>query len=325
MALDIAPTLRSNITDFPNGVTSFGIPVIGSGAGIPVTTGSYFFVDSSLGLSGNAGTSPSTALATVDQAINKCTAGKGDVIVCMPGHAEAVTATSIALDVAGVQVVGLGFGLNRPTFTYTSATGSTITVSAANCSWRGCHFIGNLDNVVTAFTIGAAKDFVLSGNTFADNSNALHFLSIVTVGTTDNAADGLQVAGNSWWGLAVAPAAFISITGDLDRLVVADNFAQMASTDDEGHFITLTADTVRAARILRNMLDVTGSTGAAVGIFLTGSATDCSGVCAYNLVASLDTTAELITTAGTGLRFFENYYTGTADASGKLWPVVDVA
>ena len=38
-----------------------------------------------------------------------------------------------------------------------------------------------------------------------------------------------------------------------------------------------------------------------------------------------DTTTELIATAGTGLKFFENYYTGTADASGKLWPVVDAA
>jgi hypothetical protein len=42
-------------------------------------------------------------------------------------------------------------------------------------------------------------------------------------------------------------------------------------------------------------------------------------------VASLDTTTELIATAGTGLAYFNNYYTGTADTSGKLWPVVDGA
>lgn len=293
-------------------------------AALPLTTGKYYFVDSVTGSNGNSGLKPERAFATVDYAIGRCTADKNDVIVLMPGHVETVTATSIALDVAGVRVIGLGQGRLRPTFTYT-ATGSTITVSADDCSWENTVHVGNVDNCVTAFTVGAAKDFTLKDNEFVDNSNALHFLSIVTVGTTDNAADGLRVLNNRWWGLALAPAAFLSITGDLDRLLVADNFADMAVTDDEGHFITLTADTIRRAQILRNQLVCTGSAGAAVGIFLTGSATDCTGVVAYNLVSSADTTAELIATAGTGLDYFENYYTGTADASGKVWPAADAA
>lgn len=311
-------------TNFPNGISSYGVPVLGSDGRIPASTGTYFFVSSGTGAAGNTGSSPSEPLATVAQAISKCTAAKGDVIVLLPGHAETVTATSIALSVSGVQVVGLGTGRLRPTFTFT-ATGSTITVSADNCGWRNTVLVGNVDNVVTAFTVGAAKNLTIADNEFVDNSDALHFLSCVTVGTTNNAADGLAVLRNFWWGLAIAPAAFLSITGDLDRLWVADNYADMAVTDDEGHFITLTADTIRAARIINNTLFCVGSTGAAVGIFLTGSATDCSGEVSYNRVRSLDTTAELIATAGTGLAFFENYYTGTADASAKLWPVVDAA
>ena len=262
--------------------------------------------------------------ATVDAAIGLCTANGGDTIYVLPGHTETVTATSIALDVAGVNIVGLGNGLNRPTFTFGAAV-ATITVSGANCSWKGCHFVANFDNVAAAFTLGAAKDFVLEGNTFVDNSAALHFLSIVVTGTTDNACDGLTIVGNSWHGLAVAPAAAFSILGDLNFLKVTDNFVNMASTDDEGSFITLTADTVLSAQILRNTHIVVGSTGATVGIFLTASSTDNTGIVAYNLVSSLDTTGELIATAGTGLKFFENYYTGTADASGKLWPAVDAA
>lgn len=326
MALDIAPTLQSSITSFPNGIASFGIPVIGSGAGIPVTTGSYFFVDSSLGLSGNSGTSPSTALATVDQAINKCTADKGDVIICMPGHAEAVTATSITLDVAGVRAVGLGHGRLRPAFTY-GAAAATITVSADDCGWSNCVFVANFDNVAAAFTVGAGKDFQLVGdNEFVDKSSALHFLSIVTTGATANAADGLTVMGNRYvGGLALAPAAFLSVLGTLDRLRLGLNYAKMASTDDEGSFITLADKNITNAEIWGNRHIVVGSTGATVGIFLTGSGTACTGMVHNNYVSSLDTTAELIATAGTGLKFFENYYTGTADASGKLWPVVDAA
>jgi hypothetical protein len=99
----------------------------------------------------------------------------------------------------------------------------------------------------------------------------------------------------------------------------------MASTDDEGSFITLSSKVLLAAEIIGNRHIVVGSTGATVGIFLTGSATTCTGIVADNYVASLDTTTELIATAGTGLAYFNNYYTGTADASGKLWPAVDGA
>lgn len=262
--------------------------------------------------------------ATVDAAIGLCVANSGDTIYVLPGHTETVTATSIALDVAGVSIIGLGSGLNRPTFTY-GAAAATITVSGANCAWKNCHFVANFADVAAAFTLGAAKDFNLEGNTFLDTSSILNFLSIVVTGTTDLAASGLRVVGNSYIGLAATANAVISILGDLDRLVVEDNFVDKAATNDAGQFITITADTILGARIMRNTLVVVGATGTTVGIFLTGSSTDNTGVVAYNLVASLDTTTELIATAGTKLKFFENYYTGTADASGKLWPAVDLA
>ena len=259
---------------------------------------------------------------TVDAAIGECTASAGDVIYVMPGHAE--TVTSIALDVAGVTIIGLGTGLNRPTFTF-GAAASTITVSAANCAWKGCHFIGNFDNVAAAFTVTTAKDFTLEGNTFADNSAALHFLSIVVTNATNNAADGLTVRGNSWTGMALAPNAFVSILANEDRLVIEDNDVFMLATNDAGHFVTLAAKVVTNARIRRNTCVVTGAANAAVGIFLTGSGTTSTGIVSENKVASLDTTTELIATAGTGLVYFENYYTGTADASGKLLPAADAA
>lgn len=294
------------------------------GAGNMFTTGNVFYVSSTKGADGNLGTDPNYPKATVDAAIGACTANNGDIIVLMPGHAETVTATSIALDVAGVSVVGLGTGLKRPTFTY-GAAAATITVSAANCVWANCHFVGNFDNVAAAFTIGAAKDFVLEGNTFVDNSAILHFLSIVVTGATDNAADGLTIIGNSWLGLAVAPNAVISILGNLNHLNIDNNFADMAATNDVGHFITMSSKVCFGARILRNTLIVVGATDAAVGIFMTGSSTTSTGVVAYNLVTSLDTTTELLDTATLDFAHFENYYTGTIATSGKLWPVVDGA
>src|SRR3990167_6862177 len=277
-----------------NGAVNAGVNTL-LGAGNLFTLGNVFYVDSGIGSNGNSGKEPDAPKASVDSAIGAC-----------------------------VTIVGLGYGLARPTFTY-GAAAATITVSGANCVWRNCHFIGNFDNVAAAFTLGAAKNFTLENNTFVDNSAALHFLSIVVTGATDNDADSLTVVGNSWQALALAPNAFISILAAEKWVYIADNHCDMAATNDVGHFLTIAAKVMTGIRILRNILVVVGATDAAVGIFVTGSSTTNTGVVAYNLVNSLDTTSELIMTAALNLAQFENYYTGTITATGKLWPAVDGA
>ncbi len=118
------------LTAYPNGVSSFGMPILGaSGA---MTTGNIFFVDS--GGTGRAddassGKSPTNPFATLDFAIGQCTANNGDIIFVMPGHAENITATDVVMDVAGVSVLGLGHGNDRPTFTLDNA-GSRFDMSA---------------------------------------------------------------------------------------------------------------------------------------------------------------------------------------------------
>ena len=307
----------------PNGIINSNSQHL-IGAGELFTTGTVFYVDSVTGSNGNKGTDPKLPFATVDAAISACTANKGDTVVVMPGHAETVTATSIALDVAGVTIVGYGNGLKRPAFTF-GAAAATITVTGANCGWSGCHFIGNFLDVASAFTLGAAKDFSLINNTFVDNSSALGFLSIVVTNATANAADGLTVVGNEWTGLDVSPNAFVSILEANKRITITDNYVFSAATNDVGHFITLAAFNILSAKIQRNVLIVTGSTGATVGIFLTGCGTASLGVVSDNFISSLDTTTELIATAGTGLDFFRNEYTGVADKSGYILPAIDSA
>jgi hypothetical protein len=294
------------------------------GADSLFTTGNVFFVCSVTGSNDNAGTDPGAPKATLQGAISVCTANKGDKIVVMPGHAETVTSTSINLSTAGISVICLGTGLERPTFTYSTAA-ATITVSAANCAFLGGHHLANELDVASAFTIGAAKDFKLLNNTFTNGSASLNFLSVVTTGATANSADRLEVGGNYYHNLNTSPLAFISILSTIVGLYVHDNDVVSASTADVGHFITFADKNGTGTRIVNNSLIVVGATGAAVGIFLTGSGTAHTGIMAGNFVSSLDTTSELIITAGTGISQFENYYTGTADTSAKLWPVVDGA
>ena len=102
--------------------------------------GNVFFVHSS----GSATTGPNTPedpIASIDTAVGLCTANNNDVIVVLPGHAETVSgAAGIALDVAGITVVGLGRGAARPTITM-SAVGSTVTMAAASITIYNLLFI----------------------------------------------------------------------------------------------------------------------------------------------------------------------------------------
>ena len=173
------------LTNFPNGVTSYGVPVVGSGQ-IPTSTGTYFFVDSNTGSSGNTGLEPSKPLATIDSAINKCTADKGDVIVVMPNHAENVSsASAITLDVAGVSIIGLGQWASKPTLTYTGATTATVVVSAANCRISNLNFACAIDDLA-AFIVLSASGQVVDNCNFSSSGATLYTGGIQITTTYDN-------------------------------------------------------------------------------------------------------------------------------------------
>ena len=125
--------------------------------GLPATTGSIFYVDSVTGSNTtNDGLSSQFPLATVDAAINKCTANKGDVVIVMPKHAESFTAADgFDADVAGITIVGLGWGDFRPTFTFAD-TDATVAVGAASVRLSNLRFVGGISAVVVGVNVEAA-------------------------------------------------------------------------------------------------------------------------------------------------------------------------
>lgn len=147
------------LSNFPNGITSFGIPVLGNVFGIPFT-GMYWFVDPVNGLDGNAGTSPSQALQTLYQAHNKAVAGRNDVVILIGNGATSGTArlsTALAQSINPAATAGtLNWTKNAthligvtapssvaqrariapPSGVYTQATfgsGNFVVVSASGC------------------------------------------------------------------------------------------------------------------------------------------------------------------------------------------------
>jgi len=169
-------------------MTTFGDQLYQYG-GVPVggvfTTGSNFFVHSGTGSDGNTGKKPSEALATLDVAVGKCTANKGDVIYCMPGHAETLsTVDGVDIDVAGVTVIGLGNGSLRPTFTY-SATAGEMVIGAANVTVKGLRFVPGISAVVKAIDVEATfSHATVDDCEFAAGAAGFEFNAAITVNTT---------------------------------------------------------------------------------------------------------------------------------------------
>lgn len=116
-----------------------------------------YYVHSGSGSNAYDGKSWAKPFATLDYAIGKCTASVGDVILVRPGHAE--TTTAIAADVAGIRIIGLGSGRNRPALTATTASTDLINVSAANVQLRNLRLVGAASGN-TALIDVAAADFV---------------------------------------------------------------------------------------------------------------------------------------------------------------------
>lgn len=118
--------------------------------------GSVYFVDSTHASKADdpANGTETAPFATLDYAIGRCTASEGDVIYVKPGHAETITA-AVTLDVAGVAIVGLGRGRNRPTFTGSGAI-DVFNVTAANCHLENLRILGASASVTALVNIAAA-------------------------------------------------------------------------------------------------------------------------------------------------------------------------
>lgn len=155
-----------SITKFPSGVSSFGVPLIGSGP--IITTGSIFFVDSATGSNGNTGASPDRPLATIDYAVGLCTANKGDYIICMPNHSETITTDSaIDLDVHGITLYGVGRGTNQPRIDFNHAD-ATVEVNADDVSIINMNFHSNITSVTIGLSVIAGATNLLVSNCLFD-------------------------------------------------------------------------------------------------------------------------------------------------------------
>lgn len=126
-------------------------------ANAAVTPGSVFFVHSGTGTdAAGYGQNPDAPFATVDYAVGQCTANKNDVIYVMPGHAETLSAAAgWDLDVAGISIIGLGNGSNRPRVTMGTTANVDIDIDAANITVQGIDFVADFADIAAAIDVNA--------------------------------------------------------------------------------------------------------------------------------------------------------------------------
>lgn len=261
----------------------------------------------------------------LNTAVAACRAGYGDVVLISNGYTGTISsATAMTLATAGVTIIGLGYGSDRPTLTLDTATTSTINITAANITIKNCVFVANFAAIASVFTTTTAKDFALSGCEFRDTSAILNFVNIVTTDTTSNDADGLSITKSRRIGAgATTNTTIVSMLGTNDRVTVEDNYFAHAAVTGGGGMIIATGKIVTNLSYRRNVHNFVGATGLTTGMIIITNGTTNSGVLSDNYDQNLDQTTEILVTASSGFIFFNNWHSGVADKSGYLVPAAD--
>ena len=146
------------------------------------STGGVFYVDSSA--SGTSGVDWANAVNDLEEAMALCTSDAGDIIIIAPGHAETIGgAKAIDIDIAGLTIIGLGNGENRPTFTFDTAT-DTIAIGNDDVSIFNCAFLSSVTDVAVGIVVEAGmENFVIDSCRFYVDSTG-----------TDEFTDAIQTA-----------------------------------------------------------------------------------------------------------------------------------
>lgn len=292
------------LTAFPDGVSSFGVP-LPSGAALPMST-EYRWVSSVSGLNGNDGLTPETPWSTLDYAVGKMTANINATVIAMPGHVETVTAAAgLALDVAGINLVGIGRGTLRPKINFTTAVSASVLLTAANVYMENFLFTGGIDALTNPVHV-QASDFWLHGCEWQDVTGQATDVVLTTA-----AADRLKITDYTYSGAAAAGTnAGIAIVGGdghiIDGVYADGNFAV-------GFLDIRTTATTNLQ--VRNWLARTRNAADVLGVdTITGS----TGVIGPNLNFILNDNAANFASAFSGATFYYHGPISIANLAGEI-------
>jgi len=197
---------------FAHGHTSYEIPLIDSQA----KDGNVFWVDSTKGTDSYKGTFQNP-FGTIDYAIGRCETDNGDKIMVAEGHAESVTAAGgIAVDVAGIRIIGMGVGDNRGTISFGTAAAASVTVSVADTMIENLRFVCNIASQTMMIDVNSSGTLIKDCEFLEGTATGLTMIDVNGGGA--NVCDDTYIINNKFYS---------TTAGNYDQLIelgeVADN------------------------------------------------------------------------------------------------------
>ncbi len=168
----------------PGGAIIFVLSTIGQDSrGRVVFPGGTFASSSSTNVQGPYGdpTNPMASVFGVNGALSIVKAGRGDLVVCLPGHVETIGAAKSVP--SGVTILGCGDFGNRPTFTLNTAITANISL-AAGCRLQNLVIDGTGFDAITSLITCAGTAYI----------NNCH---IIMATSTNQAITGVTIGANN--------------------------------------------------------------------------------------------------------------------------------
>ena len=243
---------------------------------------------------------------TVDSAIGACVASRGDVIYVLPGHTEAVTNGSIALDIAGVSIIGLGSGSLKPTLTF-GATDSKINVTAANCTLQNLRFTAGIGDVVTAVLHATAAQNTRYLDIEFYATSTFNFINCYTLGAA-NISDGCMWVRNYLRTADAGQLALVITAAAHNDLKFYENY--VVHNAAAAGLLTAGAANLLGLDVRKNFVQ-TAQTDGAVGTLVITSSTASSGCIVDNDVKTADAAANVAIPVASKVYAARNYVAGT--------------
>lgn len=295
--------VKSNYPNgFPNGVDIRGIPVLNTYGG------NLFWVDSGNGSDQKSRGTERRPFATLDYAVGRCTANNGDIILLKAGHAETITADSgVDIDVAGIAVIGLGTGDDRPTFTFTTAVAADFKLAAANTTVKNILFVAGIDALTGPVEISADDCALIDSEYRDDDTNNYETTDVIVTTSTPlrMLIDGFKYIHDGGSG-GTQNQSVIQLNG-ADKAVLR-NCHLVADSGTGVIEDATTSDQI----LIENCIVESTEASPTVAILLTGTTTGT--IRNTNLRVASGTT---YLTAANDMQFYEVYGTGTDATTGE--------
>jgi hypothetical protein len=250
--------------------------------------------------------------STIDAAINACTASAGDTIYVLPGHTEAITSGSIAADVAGISIIGLGSGSLKPTLTF-GATDSKITVGAANITFKNLRLTAGIGDVVTAFLHATAAQNTQYIDIEFYATSTFNFINCYTLGAA-NISDGCKWERNYLRTADAGQLALVVTAAAHNDLKFYNNYVVHAAA--AAGLLTAGAVNLLGLDVRGNFVQ-TGQSDGSVGVLVITTSTASSGSIVDNDMKTSDAAANVAIPIASKVYAARNYIAG-ADEVGTV-------